>query len=161
MPDWSHPRIANPACRLDAPSSDIAAAARAAFDRRRDTYPQLVQAGQITADEARADLEGWRALAKDWHWIATSEGEPATLETRDSRIAALDTAITRWFDQLDRGGGAQTEAESEQLALLCAMRIWAGREGSTLPCSETRHFFAALTHEFRCRARAAQQKDAA
>ncbi len=155
MADWSHPRIANPACRLDAAVQDIAAAAREAYQRRRDTYPQLVSSGQITADEARADLEGWRAIAKDWHWMATGDGEPGTRATVDARCASLDTAIARWFDRNDRLGGA-SEEEHEQLALFCAMRIWVGRE-LTRPSREHRQFYAELNH----RARAAQPKDAA
>jgi hypothetical protein len=128
MTDWSHPRLANPACRLNAPSEDIAAEARAAFERRRDTYPQMVQAKQLLADDARADLEAWRAIAKDWHWIATGNGEPAGPETLEARTAALDTAIARWIERADRQGGRMTDEENEQVALLCAMRIWAGRE---------------------------------
>lgn len=159
MPDWSHPRIPNAACRLDAAAQDIAAAAREAFQRRRDTYPQLVSSGQLTADEARGDLEGWRAIAKDWHWMATGDGEPGTRATIDARCASLDTAIERWFDRYDRLGGA-TEAETEQLALFCAMRIWAGRE-QTSPFTDQRQFFASINHELRGHARAAQPKDAA
>lgn len=147
MAAWTHPRIANPACRKDA-TDEIAAEARAAFQRRRDTYPHLVQAGQITADEARDDLEGWRAIAKDWHWITSGEGDPATSDTRDSRIASLDTAISRWFNQLDRNGGTPTEAESEQLALLCAMRWWAERENHRDPQAHIR-FWAGIGHQYR------------
>lgn len=146
MTTWSHPRIANPECRIDA-TDDIAAEARAAFARRRDTYPQLVQAGRLTADDARDDIEGWRAIAKDWHWVATGEGTPADGTTLDLRTAALDMAIARWFDRHDdrRGSG---EAEMEQLALLCAMRIWAKRERTVHPSLHIRAAAAAM-HEWR------------
>lgn len=129
MTDWSHPRLENPACRIDAPSEDIAAEARAAFERRKDTYPQLVSGKHMLADEARADLESWRAIAKDWHWIATGEGEPAGPDSLDARIAALDTAIARWIERADRTGWkSMSEDDNEQGALLCAMRGWAERE---------------------------------
>lgn len=146
--DWSHPRIQNPACRIDAPSEDIASAAKAAFERRRDTYPQLVQAKQISADDARADLEGWRAIAKDWRWIAFGEGEPAGTDTLDARIAALDTAISRWFAQIDAKGGQPSEAEREQCELLCAMRWWAQADRNSFHLDHPR-FCAGILHDWR------------
>lgn len=148
MPDWSHPRLANPACRITAPSEDIAAEAHAAFTRRRDTYPQLVQAKQMPADDARADLEAWRAIAKDWQWIATGEGEPAGQDSIDARIDALDTAIARWIERADRTGWRMSEDENEQGALLCAMRIWAGRE-RTMPPHRHIRWQAHMLHEWR------------
>ncbi len=126
MPDWTHPRIANPECRLDR-FEDIAAEARAAFERRKDTYPIMVSSGSLDADEARDDLEAWRAIAKGWRHIATGEGEMARRLTLSARIEALDTAIGRWFAMIDQSG-APSEKEAEQCALLCALRIWAGRE---------------------------------
>lgn len=150
MPDWTHPRIANPACRANVPTEDIAREARSAFNRRKDTYPLLVSGGSITADEARDDLEAWRAIAKDWHWIAFGEGEPASRETLDSRTEALDIAINRWFAQLDGHGQPPTETENEQLALLCAMRWWAGRERAPTPRDHIR-WTAALMHDWRAR----------
>lgn len=147
MTDWTHPRIANPDCCRDR-WDEIADQARAAFSRRRDTYPQLVQAGQITADEARDDLEGWRAIAKDWRWIATGDGEPATRDTLTARIAALDTAIARWFSQLEQNGGKPTEAEREQIAMIAAMRWWAEREHAPTPRHHAR-FYASVGHHYR------------
>jgi len=143
---------------MDAASEDVAAVALAAYQRRRDTYPQLVQAGQITADEARADLEGWRAIAKDWRWIHTGEGERTTRLTLDSRTAALDTAISRWLIRHDETGGA-SEEETEHLAMLCCMRAWAARE-RTHPSTKHRQFFATITHELR-RTHAPNQQEAA
>jgi len=126
MPDWTHPRIANPTCRINA-TNEIAAEARAAFTRRKDTYPMLVSGGTLTAEDARDDLEGWRAIAKGWHFIATGEGEMARRLTLPARLLSLDTALSRWFQMIDQSG-APTAAELEQCALLCAMRIWTGRE---------------------------------
>ncbi len=126
MPDWVHPRIENPACRLFA-FDEIATEARAAFLRRRDTYPLLVSGGTLSADDAREDIEAWRAIAKGWQHITTGEGEMARRLTLASRLAALDGAISRWFDMIDQSG-SPIQRELEQCALLCAMRIWAGRE---------------------------------
>lgn len=128
MPDWPHPRIANPACRLDH-FDDIAAEARAAFERRKDTYPIMVSSGSLDIDDARDDLEAWRAIAKSWRHIATGKGEIARRLTLAARIEALDTAIGRWFDMIDQSG-SPNETEKEQCALLCAMRIWADREAA-------------------------------
>lgn len=144
---WSHPRFANADAAIE-DSDGIAAEARAAFERRRDTYPQLVQAGSITVDDARDDLEAWRAIAKDWRWIALGEGEPATSDSLDARIAAIDTAIGRLLDQIDRFGGALSEANAQQAGHLCAMRIWAERE-RTAPASDHIRWTAALLHDWR------------
>ncbi|OCC25335.1 hypothetical protein MB02_01300 [Croceicoccus estronivorus] len=127
MMDWHHPRIANPDCAIHE-SDNIAAEARAAWSRRRAAYPDLVKTGRITADDARADLEAWRAIAKDWHWIAFGEGDPADPETLPNRIAALDTAIARWLEMVAENGGHASLADDRQGKLLCAMRWWAERE---------------------------------
>lgn len=147
MTDWTHPRIANPEAFCDE-NDAMAAAARAAFVRRRDTYAQLVRTKQISAEEAREDLEGWRAIARDWHWIADGEGEPATAATHALRIAALDTAIARWFDQYDRHSGSASDAEMEQLGLIVAMRWWAQRENHPDP-KKHRRFWADIGHQYR------------
>lgn len=127
MKDWTHPRLQHVDCSIHE-TDDIAEEARAAYKRRYASYPDLVKAGRIPADEARADLEGWRAIAHDWRWIAWGEGEPATGESIELRIAALDTAITRWLEMVSDGGAGFYPEDERQGALLCAMRWWAERE---------------------------------
>ncbi len=147
MTDWSHPRIANPDCAIN-DTDQIADEARAAYSRRRTSYPDLVKSGRIAADDARADLEAWRSIAKDWQWIAFGEGEPANLMTLHARIAALDTAIARWLDMVAENGGQMSEADGQQGAHLCAMRWWAERE---LPAATGQHIraLAAIGHDWR------------
>lgn len=145
MADWTHPRIANPDCATD-DIEDIAAEARAAYRRRRASYPDLVKAGRIPADEARADLAAWRAIAKDWHWIAYAEGEPATGDSLVDRMAALDTAIGRWLDIVNENGGVMSKAENAQGALLCAMRWWAERERPSMSAAQHIRDIAATNH---------------
>lgn len=147
MTDWSHPRIANPQVALALSNAELATEARAAFRRRVETYPRAVQAGTILADDARADIEAWRAIARDWQWIAFGEGEPARHDTRAARIAALDTAIARWLEQVDRGGGTPTDAENHQGLCLCALRIWAEREASA--SLDHARFYASVGHQSR------------
>lgn len=148
MKDWTHPRIANPDCAIR-DSDDIAAEARAAYTRRRSSYPDLIKAGRINPDDARADLQAWRAIAKDWHWIAYGEGEPATAETLADRFAALDTAIARWLDMIAGNGGRPTLAEDQQGALLCAMRWWAERERPSHLSARHIRDSAAIGHAWR------------
>ncbi|MGE4430895.1 MAG: hypothetical protein AB7E05_09185 [Sphingobium sp.] len=126
MTDWTHPRITNPACRLNR-FNEIATEARAAFNRRKDTYPMLVSAGTLAPGDARDDLEAWRAIAKEWAFVTSGDGEMARRITLPARILALDTAISRWFHMIDQSGGP-LDHELEQCALLCAMRIWVERE---------------------------------
>ncbi|MDD3800094.1 MAG: hypothetical protein PHE36_13055 [Novosphingobium sp.] len=148
MTDWTHPRIANPAHAIH-DTDDIAAEARAAYTRRRDSYPDLVKAGRIAADDARTDLDAWRAIAKDWNWIAFGEGDPASPGTLADRIAALDIAIGRWLDMVAENGGQWTDAEDRQGLALCAMRWWAERERPS--CSHASHIrdTAAIAHTWR------------
>ena len=35
-----------------------------------ENYPDMIARGEITADDARTDTEGWRAIAQEWRWIA-------------------------------------------------------------------------------------------
>jgi len=148
MTDWTHPRIANPNCAIYQ-TDDIATEARAAYSRRRASYPNLIQGGRITADDARSDLEAWRAIAKDWHWIANGDGEPAGAESLTGRIAALDTAIARWIDLISESGGRMSPDENEQGALLCAMRWWAERERPINSAATHIRDTAAIGHAWR------------
>jgi len=148
MKDWAHPRIANPDCAIHS-INGIAAEARAAYSRRRASYPELIKAGRISTDDARSDLEAWRAIAKDWHWIAKGEGEPADAESLTGRMAALDTAIARWIDLISESGGRMSPAENEQGALLCAMRWWAERERPSLSAALHIRDLAAIGHAWR------------
>lgn len=148
MKDWTHPCIANPDTAIH-DDDDIAAEARAAYSRRRASYPDLIKAGRILPDQARADLEAWRAIAKDWHWICTGEGEPATGDSLADRIAALDTAISRWLDMVSENGGQMTAAENRQGAHLCAMRWWAERERPSLSGATHIRRLAAIGHAWR------------
>lgn len=131
MKDWSHPHIANPADAIH-DTDDIAAEARAALSRRRASYPDQVKNGRIPADDARADLEAWRAIAKDWHWIAFGEGQTASPDTLADRIVALDTAISRWLEKVSQSGNRTSDEDGQQGTLLCAMRWWAERERPSL-----------------------------
>lgn len=148
MTGWTHPRIANPACRLTA-TDEIAAEAHSAYTRRRIAYPDLVKAGTISADDARADLEAWRAIAKDWQWVALGEGQRAGHDTLTARIAALDTAISRWLEDIDRNDGHMPEDVAERGALFCAMRWWADAERRAGPCSGHIRWAAAVMHDWR------------
>lgn len=136
MADWSHPAMApewlDPTVGNDWSAiheyDDLAAEARAAFDRRRASYPDLVKSGRLTADDARADLEAWQAIARDWRWIAFGDGEPATIHTLTARMAALDTAIDRWLDMIHADGGGMSLSYRIQGMRIGAMRWWAQRE---------------------------------
>ncbi|MXO66277.1 hypothetical protein [Altericroceibacterium endophyticum] len=148
MQDWSHPAFENPDCAIWN-DDEIAAEARAAFDRRRETYPGLIKAGRITVAEARQDTEGWRAIARDWQWIAFGQGTPETTATLDLRITALDTAIARWLDMVIDHGLPPTEEEATQGGLLCAMRWWAEREKPPWMAFHHIRWTSAIGHDWR------------
>ncbi|OJW58049.1 MAG: hypothetical protein BGO57_12425 [Sphingomonadales bacterium 63-6] len=127
MKDWSHPRLQNVDAAKD-DWDDLAAEAQAAYQRRYASYPDLVKLGRISAEDARADLLAWRAIARDWHWIAYGDGEPADCNTLEQRMKALDTAVERWIDFAANEGGSLFPADQRQGEAICAMRWWAERE---------------------------------
>lgn len=125
--DWTHPRLENVDAAKDA-WDDLAEEAQAAYQRRYASYPDLVKAGRIDAVEARADLLAWRAIAKDWRWIAHGDGAPADYTTMEARMKALDTAIERWLELIASGDRHLYPRDFRQGEALCAMRWWAERE---------------------------------
>ncbi len=147
MTDWSHPRIQNP----DSGKycwAEMAREATAALWRRRDSYPQLVNTGKMDKADAAQDIAAWEAIAADWDWICTGLGEPAGRDTLEIRVEALDTALFRFFQVIDRHYGAMSQVQSQQGALLAAMRWWMEREGSG---HDPRHprFCASIGHTWR------------
>ena len=93
---------------------------------------------KLTAATADADIAAWCAIADDWYWIASNgrSGKPPHRFTLPDRIAALDTAIDRFFTAMDRAGerakrpAAQTlsPAQQQQITSYLAMRYWAEHE---------------------------------
>ncbi len=165
---WSHPRIDNAFAARNEWAA-IAHEAVLALARREAAYPVAVDNGQIDKDVAAADIAAWQAIVDDWNWISAGPAEPvsgkdfaahfAALEARatetiDARIAALDTAIDRFFvkyDQADRHASpGQIGAMRGQVTLLAAMRCWAECEVH-LPAHKQARFFASIGHEFRAR----------
>jgi hypothetical protein len=137
-PDYTHPRIDDFGTGRD-DRAGMAAEAASALERRRDSYPTLVEAGKMPAALADADIAAWQAIADDWHWIATGRtlgGNNAQPDARalyynlPARIIALETAIGRFFGIMDRNGGAErlTTPQRQQITALIAMRWWAELE---------------------------------
>lgn len=145
---WQHPRIANPAVAKDEWEA-IAIEAQAALWRRRTVYSSLVDHGASADDKEKAKAEGvaWKAIADDWDWIATGVGEPADSASLTARIVALDDAVGRFFQLIDQQGH-MTREQSEQGALIAAMRWWAEAE-MTRPPHEQVRFLAGVGHHWR------------
>lgn len=144
-PDWTNPSTDNLASAIH-DYDDMAEEARAALARRRSSYPDLIKSGRLTADDARADLIAWQAIARDWRWIAYGDGEPSGIDTLPARADALDTAITRWLGLVHQNGGSMSLADRRQGKLLAALRWWAQRE-----LSDAAHIriSAAIGHDWR------------
>lgn len=137
--DYTHPRLDHPDELASASHwDDLAKAAAATLARRKP-------------DDA--DYAAWAAIAADWRWIATGEGTPADRSTLPARIAALDAAIARCFDQLDSARSQRRDpkwisaATHHQIKCLSAMRWHAERERT----GHNRHARqnAALGHHWR------------
>ena len=150
MTYWSHPRIHNPEV-AGGRWHEISHEATAAFIRRKDSYPILVDKGKMDRDAAAADILAWQNIADDWDWICCGLGAPAGPDTLASRIAALDTAIERFFTLIDRQNKPISLHQSEQFAYIAAMRCWAEHE-RTQPATSHPRFFASIGQKFRAEA---------
>ncbi len=136
---WSHKRCDGPIQGL-ADKSAMAAEASAGLARRIGTYPAFIDAGKLDAIAAAVDIAAWRSIAADWQWIASNggDGTRADHHTLRARIAALDTAINRFFTAMDRTGEKRqrtaaetlTPVQQRQITTLLAMRYWAEWERS-------------------------------
>lgn len=73
----------------------LLANAQAALDRRRATYPGLVEKQAMSPADAASDIAAWELIAAEWHWIRTGEGSAPASWTRHDRIDAVDLALQR------------------------------------------------------------------
>jgi hypothetical protein len=136
---WSHPRCDGPIQGL-ADKDGMAAEAAAGLARRIASYPAFIDAGKLDETAAAADIAAWRSIAADWQWIASNGGDGIRGDhhTLRARIAALDTAIDRFFTAMDRTGEKRqrpaaetlTPEQRRQITTLLAMRYWAEWERS-------------------------------
>ena len=141
MKDWSHPRLQNVDAAKD-DWDDLAAEAQAAYQRRYASYPGLVKSGRIPAEEARADLLAWRAIARDWHWIAYGDGEPADCNTMEQRMHALDVAVERWIEFAANESGPLFPAGAQPAA---ARDYWNSKTGAPEASSRLWKFTSRFT----------------
>lgn len=72
---------------------DLLAMAETMLASRRKRFPELVAAGKMDQTQADAAIAIYAAIAADWRWIYTGEGEPAHLSTLEARKAALDASL--------------------------------------------------------------------
>jgi hypothetical protein len=139
IPAYTHPRIKGPiaACDEYHNHGQLAREAQAALQRRIETYPALIAAEKLDATKADNDIAAWRAIAADWQWIASGDGRELdfTHVGLNARIAALDTAIARFFHNWDRQRGgrniAMAQQEHHQISAYICMRAHAECEWNT------------------------------
>jgi len=148
MTGWAHPRIPAP----DAAKDDwlaLSIEAQESLERRRQFYGVLTARGATSDELASAKAEGaaWAEIARDWHWIATGEGQHADADSLAARIDAIDAAIGRFFQLIDQQGQA-TRAQNAQIARLASLRWWAEREAN-LPFQKQARWLASVGHHWR------------
>lgn len=124
---------------------DMASEAARQYWLRHDQYPGMIAAGQISEDDAAADIAVWQQIAQDWDWIATGKGTPASPDSLPARRAALDEALDRIIEQI---GFRDTKQARARGAILAAMRWWAEVEGEGEPLKHAR-FLASVGHQWR------------
>lgn len=145
-----HPEFGLPLFRHE--YEQLHAQCERAVARREKSYPDLVAAGRLEAQDADRDLAAWRELAAEWLWICTGTGELPSDATLANRIAAVELAADRLEAELERG--RRTEANLYQHHLLEALH-WHLRPGR-----QTR-FYADLNRTLRAEMRAQSERKAA
>lgn len=119
--------------------ADLLAMAQTMLAARQKRFPALVKAGKLKQADADAELAVFTAIAADWHWIVTGEGEPAPIDTLDARRAALDASLDTIVEiARERGGFGDDLALQTQHVI--AMRWHLEPERKT-------HRLANLTHQ--------------
>ncbi len=113
---------------------------------RRESFPKRVATGDLAAEEAARELRAIADLARDWEYICTGEGEPASPATEQDRRDALDQAIERLAAYAAEHGGFSEQLE-DQAQRVIALRWHCEPGRRTLA-------LARLTHELRAAARA-------
>jgi hypothetical protein len=88
---------------------------------RERRLPKMVRNGDITVEDARAQIATISAIGADWHWIITGEGEPAPLSTLAARRLLLDQSIIAIAAEAREREGFSAELE-DQGHLIIAMR---------------------------------------
>ncbi|PUA93622.1 hypothetical protein, partial [Novosphingobium sp. GV061] len=73
--------------------AEIREMAERMLDTRRNSFPQLIAKGRMTAAEAEAQIAVFEILAAEWRWMATGEGAPAEAEQIPALREALDQSI--------------------------------------------------------------------
>lgn len=150
-PDWRGPE-GQPAPGMAYEYEALLEQAETALARRQEAYPAMIARGQITAEDAEADIAAWQLLAAEWRWICDGTGELPHPSTLPARIAAVDLAMERAGAQLARGG--RSDDLMRQVALITAMRWQLDRLRDGAPAV---HHFADLTRRVR---RAIEQRQA-
>lgn len=142
--DWSRRDV--PDFADDHPA--LLAQARTALARREAAYPAMVTRGEVTGDQAEADITGWRDLVQEWDWIVTGAGEAPHPLTRRRRLAAVDLALERVETELARSGSARRADLLRQQDLYTAIRWHLTRLKLGAPAI---HFWADCNHLLRQR----------
>jgi hypothetical protein len=146
---WTHPRVANPDAAKDF-WPELCGEATACLWRRREVYNALVDkgVGEEERDAVKDEGLAWAEISKDWNWICTGLGEPATAQTLPERTAAIDAALARFFQSIDQQG-QMSNKQAEQGAYLAALRWWAEIEANPIRARLHVRALAGVGHKWR------------
>lgn len=113
---------------------------------RKESFPKRISAGELSDEEAARELRAFADLVRDWEFICTGEGEPASPASEQDRRDALDQAIIRLAAYASEHGGLSSDLEA-QAQWVIALR-WHAEPGRRTIA------FARITHELRAEGRA-------
>jgi hypothetical protein len=119
--------------------------ARASLESRRASYPAWIAKGQISAEDAAADIAGWEAIVAEWTWALTGEGEMPPPGSHPRRRAAVTLQLDRIRAQLDRGNRTADIARQAHAAMALAWQY----DRTDPPAEPAFHLSARLNHQLR------------
>ncbi|WP_374406566.1 hypothetical protein [Pelagerythrobacter sp.] len=132
--------------------ADLLEMAELMLEARRKRFPALVASGDLTAEEADRQIATHAEIAAEWRWIASGEGDPASLLTLHDRRAALDDSLSTIASIARRRGGFGGDlAHQAQCVIALRWHLEPGRDTVGL---------AALTHQLRREARIRAERPA-
>jgi len=130
-PIWQSPDYQpdpNPAPLYAREDEALLAHCRTALSRRQASYPAMIERGSIAPDLAARDIAAWEALAAEWLWIISGQGEPPQRQTLPDRVAALDLAKVRVDQEMAKGN--RSHDIRRQSHVIAALRWHLARSGA-------------------------------
>jgi hypothetical protein len=135
----------------------LLAQAERSLETRCKAYPEWIESGRITREDAERDIRAWDMIAAEWRWIVSEEGDaPIGLEALRLRRDAVALSLDRVGEQLSRGNRSHDVLRQAHLLLALSWHLRRLEHGDPAI-----HFIVRLNRSLRARRAAARKELAA